>query len=303
MKKANILMGLPLSGKSTWVEKKGLHETFKVVSADTLKEGHPDYDPNNAHLIHEWSVIEAEKLMNIFAEGGVNVVMDGGGINNSYTKRIIKKLKKHNYHVTLTHINTPLEVCLERNLWRKRKVPQDDIIYKAAKERAQFLKLQELVDEVEIVEHFTNKHFFVDMDGVIAALTTLPRIDGKIDFVNSEIFTNLKPVGPVIEKLKEMQQKGYILYILSATPNSISYDEKNAWLDLHLNIPKERRYFVNSGIHKSLMLDNLRLKLKLDKRDVTLLDDTHKTLYAVKDLAMKPMHPSEFLVTEFKDLN
>lgn len=303
MKKANILMGLPLSGKSTWIHEQGLRHQFTVVSADTLKESHPEYEPERSHLIHEWSIEEAEKEMGIASELGQDIVMDGGGINNSYTKRIIAMLKAKGYHVTLTHINTPLEVCLERGQNRKRKVPAKDIIFKACKERAQFLKLKEVVDKVVVVEHFTNKHFFVDMDGVIAALTTLPKINGKIDFVNSEVFPNLKPVGPVIKKLREMQKLGYTLYILSATPCSVNYDEKHAWLDLHFNIPKERRYFVNSGVHKAQMLENLAIKLKLDKEDVTLLDDTHQTLYKVKELCMKPMHPSEFLVTDFEDLN
>lgn len=302
MKKANILMGLPLSGKSTWIHEQGLHHDFVVVSADTLKESHPEYNPERADLIHEWSIEEAEKEMNTVSDSGRDVVMDGGGINNSYTKRIIAMLKSKGYHIILTHINTPLEVCLERGNNRARKVPATDIIHKACKERAQYLKLKGLVDEVQVIEHFTNKHFFVDMDGVIAALTTLPKIAGKIDFVNSEIFTYLNPVEPVIKKLREMQQKGYTLYILSATPNSISYDEKNSWLDMHFNIPRERRYFVNSGVHKAEMLDNLAVKLKLNKRDVTLLDDTHATLYKVKDLCMKPMHPSEFLTTEFQEI-
>jgi len=290
-----IFLGLPLSGKSTLINDPEYKEGFAVVSADTYKENHEDYNPNHAYLLHEWSVDRAEEEMNKLSDSGVNIIMDGGGINNSYTLRIIEMLREKGYKIVLVHMRTPLEVCLKRNTKRERKVPFEDIIQKAAREITQFHTLTEVVDEVEIIEHFTNKHIFVDMDGVIAALTTLPKIDGKIDFVNSEVFKHLKPVIPIMEKLLELEDEGATLYILSATPNSFSSHEKNAWLDKHFPIATNKRHFVNSGRYKAEMLDNLTIKLKLDKRDVSLVDDTHDTLYRVKALCMKPIHPSELL--------
>lgn len=303
MPKATILLGLPLAGKSTWIndvwrpQQKG--GNFQIVSADTHKENHPDYNPEYAHLLHEWSVKEAESDMNKFSNSGIDLMMDGGGINNSYTVRIIKMLQKKGYTVDLVHIKTPLEVCLYRNSMRERKVPVEAINEKAAKEIQQFYRLSKICDNVEVIDYFTDKHIFVDMDGVIAALTTLPKIGGKIDFVNSRVFEHLQPVTPVIKKLMDLGEKGHIIYIMSATPNSFSFEEKNAWLDIHFPVSHDRRYFVNSGRHKAEMLDNLTSKLKLDKKDVTLIDDTHSTLYDVKDLCMKPMHISEFLIHEF----
>jgi predicted kinase len=309
-KRAIILLGLPLSGKSTLIaENKDVFKNYTVVSADSYKEEHEDYDPNNAHLLHEWSIEQAETQMNRLSDTVItkgkthNIIMDGGGINNSYTVRIIEMLKDRGYRVTLVHVNTPLQVCLERNKVRARKVPEESIIDKAAKQIMQFNRLSNIVHKVEVVEYFTNKNIFVDMDGVIAALTTLPKVGGKIDFVNSEVFTHLKPVTVVIEKLLELKSRGYKLRILSATPNSFSFYEKNTWLDKYFDIRHEDRFFVNSGQHKAEMLANLATKFKLDKRDVTLVDDTHSTLYAVEALCMKPMHISEFLAFNFADLN
>lgn len=300
IKKAKIFLGLPLSGKSTLINSNNYSEGYKVVSADTFKENHKDYDPSRAWELHEWSVKMAERQMNIESDKGNNIIMDGGGINNSYTLRIINMLKSKGYKVSLVHLETPLEVCLYRNSRRLRKVPEEDIIQKAAKERMQFFRLSKEVYRVESIPYFTNKHIFIDMDGVVAALTTLPKIGGKIDFVNSQVFIHLKPVKVIIDKLKDLQDKGHTLYILSATPNSFSSKEKEAWLDIHMPfIDKDNRHFVNSGMHKAEMLSNLQTYLKLDKKDMTLIDDTHETLYKVKDLRMKPMHPSEFLVHNF----
>ena len=299
-KKAIILMGLPLSGKTTWIEEQKDIMEYYTVSADIIKKNHPEYDPEKAYLVHEYSVKKAEEFINLYSDSGTDLIMDSGSINNSYTVRVIEMLQSKGYHITLVHIKTPLLVCLDRNELRPRKVPKEEIVYKAQREKKQFNRLKLIVDEVKVVEYFTNKHIFVDMDGVLAAQTTLPVIDGKIDFVNSEVFVHSDPVMPIIDKLMELHEKGHTLYILSAIPTNISLNEKMDWLDINFPVvPKERRFFVNQGRHKTQMLEDLRKFFKLKKRDVTLVDDYHDTLYKVLEARMKPMHPSEFLTHTF----
>ena len=300
MKKAIILMGLPNSGKTTWIKENINPTIYNIVSADDLKENHKDYDPDNVtEELHEWSVFEAEKQVITLSDLEQNILLDGGSINNRYSVRIITMLKDKGYHITLVHVKTPYKVCIERNKLRERKVPEKAITDKALKELPQFHRLAELVDETEVSDYFSNQNIFVDMDGVIAAQTTLPIINNEIDFANGEVHKWQKPVKPVIDKLIELDNMGYTLYILSATANSIAYDEKQEWLDKYFNIPRERRFFVNQGRHKAEMLDNLSRKFKLNKRDVLLIDDFHDILYKVKDRGMNSMHPSEFLTHDF----
>jgi predicted kinase len=300
MKKAIILMGLPCSGKTTWI-KENLNPTiYTIISADEIKEEHSDYNPSNVTKeVHEWSVDIAERRVVTLSDKEQNFVLDGGSINNRYTMRIIKMLKEKDYHVKLVHVKTPYTVCLERNSLRERKVPEVAITDKALKEPSQFYKLTKLVDEFHVEDYFTNQNIFIDMDGVIAAQSCLPIINGEIDFANGEVHKWQKPVKPVIEKLITLDNTGHNLYILSATANSIAYDEKQEWLDNNFNIPRERRFFVNQGRHKAEMLDNLSRKFKLHKKDVLLIDDFHDILYKVRDRGMNSMHPSEFLTHEF----
>jgi len=63
MRKAAILMGLPLAGKTTWINENIKNKSYRMVSADEIKERHADYDPDNIEKLHKYSVIEAEKLM------------------------------------------------------------------------------------------------------------------------------------------------------------------------------------------------------------------------------------------------
>ena len=291
-------MGLPLSGKSTWI-RNNLKDGYHVVSADDIKEAHPSYDPNNAEALHAYSVKEAEKEMMLHSDYGHSIIMDTGGINRSYTMRIIKNLKSKEYNIKLVHVHTPYNICLERNNLRVRKVPEHAILKKAVKETSQFHRLSEVVNNVEVVEYYTNKHIFIDMDGVIAAMSTLPIVNGEIDFVNAEVHRFLKPVPQMISKLRELERNGHKLYILSAIPNSFSLSEKQEWLDKYFFIEPKRRFFVNQGRHKAEMLENLTEHLKLDKRDVMMIDDIHSTLYDVQAREMNCMHVSEFLAHKF----
>jgi predicted kinase len=298
---AVVLMGLPLAGKTTWIDQ-NIDGSFLRISADQIKEAHPDYAPDRAYELHQYSVKVAEENLLRAAERQADMVVDSGSINNSYTKRLLGTLRRCGYHIKLVHIRTPLMVCLDRNEARERKVPAEDIVGKSCRESTQFKALAGMVDETQIVSYFTNEHIFIDMDGVLAAQTTLPRINGEIDFVNSQVFLNQEPVEPVILKAREISNAGRVLYILSGAPTSISISEKMQWLDWHADfIPHERRFFVNQGRHKAEMLEGLRKKFKLDKRQVTLVDDMHATLYDVLNRRMNPMHVSEFLTHKFSN--
>jgi len=300
MKKAIILMGLPLAGKSSWIKEYEYSFKYVIVSADEIKEKHPDYNPLKADELHEYSVKKAEERVREIAKDNIHILLDSGSINNSYTKRIITFLRSENYVVELVHVKTPYTICLERNKLRERKVPESAIIYKAVRENAQFHRLLPLVNSFKVVDYFTNMNLFVDMDGVIASLSTLPKVNGEIDFVNAEVHRYLAPVTPIIDKLKSLMATGINVHILSAIPNSFSYTEKNEWLNEHFDIDEDKRFFVNQGKHKGEMLENLAVKLKLEKKSVTMIDDIHDTLYRVKERGMNCMHVSEFLIHEFE---
>jgi predicted kinase len=292
-------MGLPLAGKTSWIEDNAPSDLFRI-SADQIKEAHPSYDPAKAFELHQYSVRLAEESILDASDRQIDMVIDSGSINENYTKRILCSLKERGYYIRLVHVKTPLMVCLDRNEVRERKVPPEDIVAKSCRELAQFKTLSKLVDETTVISYFTNEHIFIDMDGVLAAQTTLPKVAGEIDFVNSQIFLNQEPVMPVVEKCATLAKTGHTLYILSGAPTSVSIEEKMQWLDLYAPfVPIERRFFVNQGRHKAEMLEGLRRRFRLDKRQVTLVDDVHATLYDVLNRRMNPMHVSEFLTHNF----
>ncbi len=147
MRKAILFIGLPGSGKSSYIRQNISGSTYVIVDADLIKERHPEYDPNDTEKVHQWSVKEAENEMIKFSDRGVNICMDSGGVNNSYSLRIINMLKSKGYHVTLIFMDTPLGICLARNENRIRKVPESAIITKSEKLQSCLEKQKEIVDE------------------------------------------------------------------------------------------------------------------------------------------------------------
>lgn len=294
---AYIMMGLPLAGKSTWIENNTeLLKNCKIVSADFHIMKSKNYDPNKTHELHEWAVKEVEKETYSHIENKTSFIMDAGGINNSYTLRIIDKLKENNnFQVVLVHVKTPLSVCIGRLKQRERQVPIDNIIEKASLEEKQFNRLKNIVDEVILVPYFKNEYTFVDMDGVIASLATLPKWEGKVDYVNSDIHAFRKPVLPVIKKLGDPSK----VYILSASPTSMSTAHKNKWLDENFNVSNENRFFVNSMSNKLEMFKDLHRYMKVKPYQTMLIEDNHQIVSEGQSQGFNVIHVSQYLTDDY----
>jgi len=295
-KEAILFIGLPGSGKSSVINKRNYADTHHIVSADDIKQVLPEYDPKSPDTVHEKSVRLAEEKMYELAETNVNICMDSGGVNNSYSVRIIKKLKEFGYTIQIIFVDTPLMVCLERNEKRERNVPPDDIVRKSRRIQEAFNRQIELADSHEIIPYFTDKHVFLDMDGVVAEYQTIPQKGFEMDYVNTHIFKYAKKVKPVIEIIKNFHKEGKEIYILSASPNSICNDQKREWLKKNLPFIKEEQiFFIGKKEHKPKMLNQLMIKFKLRSKDVMFVDDTHDILWDAYDLKVNAIHPSKLL--------
>ncbi len=304
-KEAVIMLGLPASGKSTYIKENYIYknpDNHVIVSADDIRVKHPRYDPQNPEAIHEECVALAEQEMYRLGSLNTNIVMDGGGINNSYTLRIVNTLKSLGYFIKVVYINTPARICIARNAERVKKgerfVPKSSIIDKSYKLQKSVEMLLKACNYFCEIPYFTNKYWFVDMDGCVAAYQDLVADEhGNIDYTNGEIFKYAKPVTHIIDRLGgRMYFNIDNIRILSASPNSICNDEKSEWLDKNMPfIKKENRFFVGNKQYKVVMLENLIKKFNLNPKDVTLLDDEHKILEDAKRLGVNVMHPSMFL--------
>ena len=88
------------------------------------------------------------------------VILDGGGINNNYNKRIIFALKSS--YIKCIYFDTPVEVCIKRLENRERKVPIDNIYDKNIKMVECVHYYKSTVNEFITVRYFSNKYLFLE---------------------------------------------------------------------------------------------------------------------------------------------
>ena len=312
-KEAIFLLGLPGAGKTSWIKEynklceENNIKLYNIVSADEIRLAHPDYDPKEPEKIHELCVKIAEEQMYEIGKQGSCVIMDGGGINNNYTVRIINKMKEYGYFIKIVHIDTPPHICIERNNNRikngERFVPVETIIDKSYRIYKSIKTLKEISDSFKRVPYFTNKYIFFDLDGTLAEYQTLPvDSDGDINFVGYNVFEFSKPVEPMIVRLLELQNiLNKQIFILSASPNSICNEEKKSWVKTHLSFIDEKNiYFVGNRNFKHTFLKHLMLKLDIKPNECTVVDDDHKILELYKTIGVNTIHPSKLLSNDLK---
>lgn len=113
---------------------------------------------------------------------------------------------------------------------------------------------------------------FVDMDGTLARFHDenlyLERMFEK------GFFRDLKPFENAVSAIKELVKDNTSeIFILSATVNSCSLEEKQEWLDRYLpEIDKEHRIFTSLNVPKSEAIGH-----RLTDKDI-LVDDYNKNL-------------------------
>lgn len=123
MKRLILLVGIPGAGKTTLASKlqgRGFH----VLNADTIR--HELYG-NAAEQgdAKEVFAIFFQQLEKALSEG-LDIVIDNTNLNARQRKPILDAAAKFSYSdIQLWLLDTPLDVCLERNRNRERSVPED----------------------------------------------------------------------------------------------------------------------------------------------------------------------------------
>ena len=123
-----LMMGVPGSGKTTFLKNRVTKETSIIISRDTirfslLKEG-------EEYFSHEKEVVKIfwEKINNALAEGK-DVFIDQTSLTPRSRRYLLEHINGYTY-TNLIWINEPLETCLKRNELRrntKAYVPRSTI--------------------------------------------------------------------------------------------------------------------------------------------------------------------------------
>ena len=143
-------MGLPAAGKSTVAKHMFSQSTF--IDCDSVKEGHPAYDPANPAALHGWSKAVGKEMFNAALESGAGAwVYDTTGTNATRMTAEMTAAKNAGFKVELVFVTVPLHVSVERNLTRDRVVPLPVLLEKAALVNQVFETIEVHADTVTVV--------------------------------------------------------------------------------------------------------------------------------------------------------
>ena len=119
-----MLVGLPGSGKSTYI-KKYFNQNLRVHSSDAIRE-ELSGDVNNQNINKQVFDL-LHKRVKEDLKNGISCVYDATNISWKRRKAFLESLNGINCWKVCHFIATPYEVCLDRNRQRERVVP-DDVI-------------------------------------------------------------------------------------------------------------------------------------------------------------------------------
>ena len=320
-----IMNGLHYAGRINWSKSDDPHEgveTFNMpfnlfdkplnedinpeipnyVSLDLIKESIDDC--LNDRLRHVKAESIAKKIIDmLILRSCPYIVADGVDF---YANRIAENASYNGYSVVFLNFNTPakefVESCFKQSELNLKRLYNDYITFQRLALDYKRLSCEHPQKYSLInIDWFTNKYLFLDLDGTICEYVKPIRdYEGDVDFVNSDIFIDPKPIENTIKWLNDWLQKNPSenLYILGACPNSISFERKKEWIKKNLvNFKLENFYWVGNKDYKHVFLRQFIQKNNLHPREVMIVDDSRETLESMEKIGVNPIHPTSLVYT------
>jgi protein phosphatase len=119
-----VLCGPAGSGKSTWAVKHFL--TTQIVSSDECRALVFDDPANQSVSGHAFDLMHfiIEKRLTL----GRLTVADATNLRREHRRTFIRISQNYHFNAAAIVFNVPIEICLERNAKRKRRVPQEALM-------------------------------------------------------------------------------------------------------------------------------------------------------------------------------
>ena len=120
-----MMVGIPGSGKSTWV-KNNRQETWVVVSPDEILEAQYGYEWTPERAAEAWESSYQQFVKSLLVDK--TMVWDATFTSPIMRAAILHIAKGAGYRVVAIFCDTPIELCIERNKRRNREpVPEATI--------------------------------------------------------------------------------------------------------------------------------------------------------------------------------
>lgn len=127
-----VMIGLPGSGKSTLAAQLAREEPQQIISTDAIREKLF----GDESIQGDWNLIQQEARQQLrqsieaIQQGRIHsAVYDATNVRRRTRRQFLRQLRSLGFtHLTGLWVDTPLELCLERNQNRPRQVPSEVIL-------------------------------------------------------------------------------------------------------------------------------------------------------------------------------
>ena len=119
---AYVLCGIPASGKTTLAKQLAQQHDATIHSIDDVPHAWDSHDIDGKFR-RQWMENIKKDLQN-----GNSVVCDSTALNSASRKWILKELSAFDCEKILCIKVVPVEMCIQRNANRSRKVPEENIL-------------------------------------------------------------------------------------------------------------------------------------------------------------------------------
>lgn len=236
-KELMLIRGIPGSGKSTlaalWVDEDP--EWRARVNRDDLRFAM--YGKYVLKRMQEDTVTVAQQAqVRALLTAGISVTVDDTNLRAQTVKEWLKIAAECGATVTHMDVETPLDVCIERNNARAaaggRNVPEDVIrsFYTRYTRKGKFPAFPTLDEKIDAWEPYVApkdavpRTFVVDIDGTLASMEACGR--GPFDWAR---VGEDDPINNVIETVTALKTAGYTIVFMSGR-SDVSRQETMKWL-------------------------------------------------------------------------
>lgn len=151
---SHLLIGVPASGKSTFALSLATLTNAKIVSTDKIRA--TLY--GDASIQGDWNEIETEVIQQIktTTSQGHSIIYDATNFKRAWRLEFLNQLKNEEIKWIAWYLQTPLEICKERNQKRDRHVPESIIesMYQSLKDFPPII-----AEGFAIINPITTNHF------------------------------------------------------------------------------------------------------------------------------------------------
>lgn len=154
-----------------------------------------------------------------------------------------------------------------------------------------------------VLDELKNKYVFLDVDGTLSEYRFNNHVNGRDclggqslrELLFENVFLSNRPLETMMRIIQTLDSDK--LFTLGAFCTNYELMQKYEWLGMYYpSIPKDHYIFICSSDLKVLVLEEYSKKFNIDRCDIVIIDDRHKTIQDAEQAGFIGYHVTSFVI-------